>query len=87
MEINRRKEVIQFSGLTILAVMALVANFLIVGFVYRWHNWKLFTLEKTHNIVYDELIQKEHEIKDEVVRLEGVSTWNDTAYVRLRSGE
>lgn len=81
MEINKRKEIIQLNGLTILVVMALMANSLIVGFVYRWHNWKLFTLEKAHNVVYAELIQKEHDMKDEVVRLEGVSAWNDTAYV------
>lgn len=77
-----RREIIQLNGLTILVVMALVANFLIVGFVYRWHQWKLFTLEKEHQIYYSKLLKKEHDIKDEIVKIEGVSTWNDTAYAR-----
>ena len=82
METKKRKEIIQLSGLTILVVMVLIANFLIVGFVYRWHQWKLFTIEKAHNIVYSQLIKKEHDVKDEVTKLEGASSWNDTAYVR-----
>ena len=81
---TERKEIIQFSGLTILVVMVLVANFLIVGFVYRFHQWKLFTLEKAHNADYTVLIKQEHDVKDEVVRLEGVTVWNDTAYAQAR---
>lgn len=77
-----RKEIIQLNGLTILVVMALVANFLIVGFVYRFHQWKLFTLEKAHQVHYTVLLRQEHDIKDEVVRLEGASVWNETAYAK-----
>lgn len=86
METKPRKEVVRFSGLTILVVMVLLANFLIVGFVYRWHQWKLFTLEKAHQATYTELLNDAHAIKDEVVRLEGVSAWNETAYARVRGG-
>lgn len=80
---SERKEIIQVSGLTILVVMVLVANFLIVGFVYRWHQWKLFMFEKAHGVTYTQLLQEGHDVKDDVTRLEGVSTWNDTAYVRV----
>ncbi len=79
-----RKEIIHFNGLTILVVMALIANFLIVGFVYRWHQWKLFTLEKTHSAEYTKLLKDERAVKDEVIKLEGVSAWGKTAYVRLK---
>jgi hypothetical protein len=79
---TKRKEVIQLNGLTILVVMALVADFLIVGFVYRFHQWKLFTMEKAHHKSYTVLLRQEHDVKDEVVRLEGVSVWNDTAYAK-----
>lgn len=81
---TERREVIQLSGLTILVVMTLVANFLIVGFVYRFHQWKLFTFEKAHQATYTVLLRSEHDIKDEVVALEGVSVWNDTAYAQAR---
>lgn len=81
---NERKEIIQLNGFTILMVMALIANFLIVGFVYRWHGWKLFVLQKEHYDAHTVLLQKEREVKEEVAKLEGVSTWNDTAYARIK---
>ena len=84
MESKERKEVIQLNGLTILVVMALVANFLIVGFVYRFHQWKLFTIEKAHNRTHAELIDNEHAVKEAVTELEGARSWNDTAYMRIR---
>jgi predicted negative regulator of RcsB-dependent stress response len=82
-EPKARKEIIQLNGLTILVVMALVANVLIVGFVYRFHQWKLFQAEKAHNIVMKELLNKEHEVKEEVTRLEGAPAWNETAYAKM----
>ena len=82
MEISKRKEIIQFNGLTILVGMVFVANFLVVGLVYRWHNYKLFMLEKKQNIEYTKLLGAEHRIKNEVVQLEDASSWNGTAYVR-----
>lgn len=82
MESNGRKEVIQVNGLTILLVMALLANFFVVGLVYRWHNYQVFLLEKKHSIEYAELLQKERNMKNEIIQLEGVSAWDDTEYVR-----
>ncbi|OGZ08044.1 MAG: hypothetical protein A2942_00700 [Candidatus Lloydbacteria bacterium RIFCSPLOWO2_01_FULL_50_20] len=83
---NERKEIIQLNGLTILVVLALMANFLIVGFVYRWHQWKLFSLEKADQARYSELLDREHRVKNEIIELEGVSVWNDTAYALSRGG-
>ena len=82
-EPNKRKEIIQLNGLTILIVMSIIANVLIVGFVYRFHHCKLFQVEKAHNIVATDLIKKEHDVKDEVTRLEGAPAWNETAYAQM----
>lgn len=81
---GERKEIIQVNGLTILTVMALIANFLIVGFMYRWHSYELFKQEKIHNVEYTRLLGAEHDVKNEVVALEGASSWNETAYVRAQ---
>ncbi len=82
METNERKEIVQLNGLTILVVMALIADFLIVGFMYRWHGHRLFAAEKIYHAEYSKLLDKEHDIKTEVVALEGAASWNETAYVR-----
>lgn len=82
MEPISRKEIVQLNGLTILVGMAIVANLLVVGFMYRWHSHQLFKQNKIHNFAYTALVKIEHDLKNEVVDLEGVSTWNDTAYVR-----
>lgn len=79
---NTRKEIIELNGLTILIGMAIIANLFVVGIAYRWHGYQLFVIEKRHNIEYKKLLNAERSVKDEVVRLEGVKTWNDTAYVR-----
>ncbi len=80
---RERKEILQVNGLTILIVMALIANFLIVGFVYKYHNYQLFVAEKKASIEYRLLLNKEHELKSEIVALEGVSSWNETQYIKL----
>lgn len=77
-----RNEIIQINGLTILLGMTLVANFLIVGFFYRYHSHQSFVVEKIHNIRMQELYAREHELKLEVIDLEGVKTWNDTLYIK-----
>lgn len=79
---TERKEIIQINGLTILMAMALLANFLIVGFFYRYHAHQSFVVEKVHNIRMKELYAKEHELKLEVIDIEGVKTWNDTSYMK-----
>lgn len=81
---KERKEIIQVNGLTILIVMGLMANFLIVGAVYRFHNYQLFVAEKKATVEYKLLLSKEHELKSEIILLEGVPTWNDTQYVKLK---
>lgn len=86
METKTRKEILQLNGLTILVAMVLVGDLLIVGLVFRFHQYKLFTFEKDRQTQYTELLKKEHDIKEEVAHLEGVSAWNDTTYVRLRGG-
>ena len=80
---EERKEIIQLNGLTILMVMVLIANFLIVGFFYRWHHYQIFLEEKKHNSEMNELKdRKEHDLKNQIVALEGVKVWNDTAYMK-----
>ena len=79
---SERKEVIKVNGLTILIVMALLANFLIVGFVYKYHNYQLFVSEKTSNYNYGKLLEKERDLKNEIIALEGVSSWGETQYMK-----
>ena len=79
---NGRKEIFRLNGLTILVGMAVIANLLVVGIAYRWHNYQFFVSEKEHNVEYRNLYRMERAVKDEVVRLEGVASWNETAYVR-----
>lgn len=83
MEKQKRKEVIQLNGLTILVVMVLIANFLIVGFLYRYHGHQRFLEEKRHNQAMLELRdRKEHALKGEIIALEGAPNWNATQYMR-----
>lgn len=83
MESNERKEILQVNGLTILLVIALIANFLIVGFVYKYHGYQLFVAEKTNNENHNRLLDKERELKNEIIALEGVSSWNETQYMKF----
>ncbi len=82
MEQSARKEVVQLNGLTILVVIALIANFLIVGFFYRFHNYQLFVVGKKHNLEMKALLDTQHALHQEIIALEGVKTWNDTAYMK-----
>jgi hypothetical protein len=79
---HERKEIIQLNGLTILVVMALVANFLVVGFLYRYHGHQRFLEEKRHNKTMVQLQDREeHGIKLEIIALEGAPNWNATQYM------
>ncbi len=80
---NERNEVIKLNGLTILVVMVLIANFLVIGFFYRFHHYQLFVEEKKHNIEMTELEgRQKHDLKNEIVSLEGVKSWSETQYAR-----
>lgn len=83
MESKERKEILQVNGLTILIVMALCANFLIVGLVYRYHNYELFVVEKKASVEYKLLLDTERDLKNEIITLENVSSWNETQYVKM----
>lgn len=83
MKSNERKEILQVNGLTILIVMALLANFFIVGMIYRYHNYQLFVVEKKASVEYKLLLDKERDLKNEIILLEDVSLWNETQYVKL----
>ena len=82
MESKERKEVIQVNGLTILVVMALLADLFIVGLVYRYHNYQLFLVEKENNAEYEGFLNEERGIKNEIVQEEGASSWNETEYMK-----
>jgi hypothetical protein len=62
--------------------MALVANFLVVGFLYRYHGHQRFLEEKRHNKTMVQLQDREeHGIKLEIIALEGAPNWNATQYM------
>ncbi len=85
---SERKEVIQLNGLTVLVVVTLIANFLIVGFFYRLHSYKLFKQEKLHGVEYTRLLKTQHDLHLEIADMEGVKTWNETGYMKsLNIGE
>ena len=85
-----RKEVIQLSGVTILVALVLIADFLIVGFIYRYHMHQLFLQAKIHDVEYTELLKVQHDLHADIIKLERVNTWDETTYVRslrLPTGE
>ncbi len=85
---SERKEVVQLSGLTILVVIVIIADFLVVGFFYRWHSWQLFVESKRHTAEYKELLSQQHDLHIQITTLEGVAVWNDTQYMKhLGSGQ
>jgi hypothetical protein len=79
----QRKEIIKIDGLTILMGMALIANMLIVGFFYRYHGYQLYVEEKAHNLRMKELNNEAHQLKEDIIAIEGVKTWNDSVYAKL----
>ncbi len=78
---NERKEIIQLNGFTILVVMAVIANCLIAGFLYRYHTYEIFVENKKRNREMLMLDTHERQLKDDIVALEGVANWNDTVYM------
>ena len=82
-ENSTRKEIIHVNGLVILVVLALLSDALIAGFIYRWHNWELFHHNLQHQVEMKELLAAERVVKDEILVLEGVATWNETQYYKI----
>ena len=79
---SERKEVLKLNGLTILVVLTLIANFLIVGFFYRYHSYKLYKQEKSHGVQFTALLKTQHDLHLEITDMEGVKTWNETGYMK-----
>ena len=79
---RERNEVLQLNGLTILLAIALIANCLIVGFVYRYHNHVDYAERKFHNERMKDLYAKERELKAEIIAQEGVKSWSETGFVK-----
>lgn len=79
---NERREIIQVNGVTILVVMALLANLLVAGVMYRWHNYELFRAEKTQNVLMRDLYQELRNLQLIIVEHEGAANWNETEYAR-----
>ena len=77
-----RKEILQLNGVTILAVLVVIANFLVVGFIYRYHSHELYRENKAHDIEYTALLGEQHKLHIDIAKLEHVTTWNDTAYAK-----
>jgi hypothetical protein len=81
---SERNEIIQLNGTTMVVALALVANFLIVGFIYRWHHWQVFAAEKRAQQEYSRLLKEEHALKQDILTTEGASTWASTSFQRIR---
>jgi hypothetical protein len=79
---NKRREIIEVSGLTILVVMALAGDLLIAGAIYRWHTHQLFREEKIHNIAMSDLLKELQVSQNKIVALEGATSWNATEYAQ-----
>ncbi len=81
---KQREEIIQLSGVTILTVLVIIANFLTVGFIYRYHSKVLYREYKEHDAEYALLLKQEHDLHVEIEQLEHVASWNDTAYEKAQ---
>ncbi len=79
-----RKEVIQLNGMTILAVLVIIANFLMMGFIYRYHAHELFRENRAHDQEYTLLLAEQHDLHIEIAKLEHVVSWSDTAYEKAQ---
>lgn len=77
---TERKEIIQLNGVTILSALVIIANFLMVGFIYRYHAHELYDENKAHDKEYTVLLQEQHDLHIEIAKLEHVVSWSDTAY-------
>ena len=82
-----RKEILQVNGVTILVIMALIANFLIIGFFNRWNGWQSFADAKRHNVAYTQLLRESHLLKQEIIAMEGVKSWTETAFYAILPSE
>ena len=79
---SERKEVIRLNGITILAGLVILANFLTAGFIYRYHAHRLYLENKVHDIEFAGLLQQQHVLHEEIIKLEGVKNWDESMYVR-----
>lgn len=77
-----RKEIIYLSGYHILTIMIIIGNLLVAGIIYRWHGYALFLLEKKDQAAFSSATKKERAEKEAVRKLEGVASWNETAYAK-----
>ena len=87
MDSKDRREIIQVDGVSILLIIALVANLLVVGFIYRWHGWQSFDDAKRHNVLYTQLLWESHQLKQEIITMEGVRTWTETEFYAILPSE
>lgn len=83
---TERKEIVAFSGTTILVVMILLGDLLVFGFGLWWHAMATFRLELAHHVAYTEAVKRVHDLKLEVMAREGVPAWADTAYAKAHPG-
>ena len=80
MDSKERREIIRLNGTMMVVILALIANSLIVGLIYRWHNWQVFAEEKITEVEYAKVLKQSHNLKQEIIAKEGVSTWASTSF-------
>lgn len=80
---NERKEIIQLNGTTMLVILALIADCLVVGFIYRWHSWQLFAEERRAQQEYGKLLKQERQLKQDIIKVEGAGSWASSSFQRI----
>lgn len=77
-----RKEIVFLSGRQILIVMLVIGNLMVVALMLRYHEMELFRLENADLNTFVSAQKKEHDVKEAIKQLDGVKSWNETAYAK-----
>lgn len=77
-----RKEIVFLSGKQILAVMLIVGNALIIGFMMRYHSTQLFRQADNDLNTFTKAQKAEHDMKEDIIKLEGKKSWVETDYAK-----
>lgn len=77
-----RKEIVYLTGRQILIAMILIGNAMVIGFFMRWHAYKAFRLEDADLSTFTAAQRKEHDVKEDIRKEEGVAAWNLTAFAQ-----
>lgn len=77
-----RKEIVFLTGKQILAIMIIMGNALIVGFVMRYHSVETFRQADRDLATFTKAQKDEHNMKEEIIKLEDKKSWIETDYAK-----